>query len=142
MVQQRIRYTEKFPKEQEIVFNSGGEFNEFFNNRIEEVGELLGWYDKDNPNYQKYSFKDWIHSHVRLNKDGSPRKYNPASQLQTPESRAKQKVKWQEYQDRKKKEKINNDELIKENYHKALQILVNNQIDITKLKIEPKFPHF
>jgi len=137
-MEHKVRYIEKFPEELNIVFDTREEYYKFFNERIDIVSKKLDFY---NPN-SKFRYDSWVHTSIKLNNDGSPRKYNPATHLQSKESKAKQKIKWKEYQERKKKDKELNDELIKENHIKAIKILIDNNIDITKLKIEPKFPHF
>lgn len=137
-MEQKVRYVEKFPEDLNILFDTREEYYKFFRERMDLVSRKLDFY---NPN-SKFRYDSWIHQSFKLNKDGSPRKYNPGVALQTPESRAKQKIKWKEYQEKKKHDKELNDELIKENHRKALKILIDNNIDITKLKIEPRFPHF
>jgi hypothetical protein len=136
MIEQKIRYTEKYPEVIDITFNTREEFNKFYLDRCGKVVDIL------NPEGKTWNTDKWIKKFFRLNKDGTPRKYNPAEHLHTKKSELKQKEGWKKYQERRKKEKEDKDKLIRENYNNALNILITNNIDVTKLNIKPRFDNF
>lgn len=89
-----------------------------------------------------YKYSDWKHQSIKLNKDGTPRKYYNPIHLHTKESREKQEIKFREYQERKKKEyqirRLQRQQLEQDVYNKAIDVLLKNKIDLNLLDIRIK----
>jgi hypothetical protein len=135
---QRVKFIEKFPKQMELIFNDGSEYYAFFEKRFEEVSKEL---NLNNPS-SKYNYRDWVHTSFKINKDGKPRKYYSAPQLQTKEARAKQKDQWGKYIENKRKlqeaRRLQEQKLDDETYCKAIKILTENNVDLNRLNIRIK----
>jgi hypothetical protein len=126
----KYRYIENFPEKIDITFEDKKSFDEYYSKRLRDFIDSSIEYNK------------WDRKILPLNKDGNPRKYNPATHLQDKEVREKQKKAFGNYLEKKKLEKIERDNKIRLNYENALKVLINNNIDITQLKIQPRFPNF
>jgi hypothetical protein len=95
----KIRYIETQPINQTLEFETRGLFNEFYAKRIKEIIDYT--YPKNLNFYEYYKCKI-----VRLKKNGEPRKeYNP-THLRTKKSKEKQKKKFAEYCEKRKKATI------------------------------------
>ena len=138
MAQSRVKYIETYPAQIERIFSSGEEYSTFLKQRFDEVTKQL---DLFNP-HSKFRYHNWKHSTIKLNKDGMPRKYNPASHLQTKKSRKKQQEKFKEYMERVKKEheqrRLQKQKLDEETYVQAIKVLIENNIDLNRLDIRIK----
>ena len=139
MVEQKIKYIETFPDKIDITFDSAKDFYEYYSKRLSEVAVILDFYSDKS----KYRYNDWKKIHVRLNKDGSPRKPYYPEHLQTKESREKQKVKFAEYQEKRKQKqdlaREQRKQLDKELLEKATYVLLENKIDLSRLIIKLRF---
>lgn len=133
----QVRYVEEFPKEINTIM-SNEEYNIFYRKRFDEVCIELQLFKPDS----KYVYSDWKHKTIKLNKDGTPRKYYNANHLQTKKSIKKQKLKFKEYLEKSRKEsqirKIQNQKIGMDTYNQAIKILVKNNIDLNILDIKIK----
>lgn len=138
IVKFKMLYVETFPSKIRKVFDSPEDYYKFFDERFSEVSKELDIY---NP-LSKYNYQSWKFSKVRLNKDGTPRKYFGAEHLQTKESRTKQKIKWEEYKERQREQsRIKSEQkekLDKETYDRAIDVLLKNNVDLNRLDIRVK----
>lgn len=136
--EQRIRYIEKYPDKIDTIFNSNKEYNDFFKKRFKEVDGKLDFFG----NNSMYKYDDWIHRTLKINKDGSIRKYYSAVHLQTKESRKKQIIKFREYLEKVRKEhetkRLQREQLKEDAYNNAIKVLIRNKIDLNLLDIRVK----
>ena len=135
MTAQKILYTETFPSKISRTFIDSVQYWEFYNTRFQEVCKKLDFF---NP-LSKYNYSDWKHSRVRLNKDGTPRKYYGADHLHTKSARKKQRIKFGEFLKRKRQENLLNEQrrqsLALVAYAKSVKVLLKEDIDISLLDI-------
>jgi hypothetical protein len=138
MTEQKVRYIEEYPGKISREFSSGVEYNLFFKQRFDEVCVILDLFKS----YSKYDYRDWKYHTIKLNKDGTPRKYFNPKHLQTKECREKQEIKFREYQERLKKEKEvkkqQKEQLDNDAYKEAIKILLKNKVDLNRLDIKIK----
>lgn len=137
MVGQQIRYIEEYPEKIDVVLSSE-EYNIFSKKRFDEVCNTLDLFKPDS----KYNYSDWKHKAIKLNKDGTPRKYYGAKHLQTKKSREKQRLKFNEHLERVRKEneirRLQKQKIDLKTYEKAIKILIENEIDLNRLNIKIK----
>ena len=136
--EQRIKYVESYPNKIDKTFESMGDYRTFYDKRFNEVTEKLELFI---PN-SRYHYYDWKHSSVKLNKNGEPRKYFNPTHLHTKKARAKQTIKFREYQEKRKKEsqlkKQQKEQLDTGTYKSAIDLLLKNKIDLNRLDIKIK----
>jgi DNA-binding NtrC family response regulator len=95
----KVRYIETSPVKQTLEFESREKFNEFYANRINEI---MNYTYPNNINFYEYFKREIVH----LNKDGTPRKEHYPKQLMTKKAQKKQREKFAEYCERRKKQTI------------------------------------
>lgn len=128
MPKSKVRYIERFPKQREIVFNDSMDFWKFYDAYLTELSN------------NKIDYKLWDKEYFKINKDGKPRKYNPAKHLQTKKSRTKALLNFRKYQKNKLKEIKKVRELIKQREEEIKKLLVSKgyNLDFIKIKVKTK----
>src|SRR3990172_7259776 len=99
MTQQQIRYIEEYPEKIDKVL-SNEEYYLFYKKRFDEVCKTLDLFKPDS----KYTYYDWKYKKIKLNKDGTPRKYYNSKHLHTKKSREKQQEKFRKHLEKVRKE--------------------------------------
>jgi len=92
----KIRYIETKPIKQSIDFESREDWEKFYNQRLNEI---IDYTYSNHIDFHEY----FVYQRVLLNLDGTPRKMIHPDWLNTKKSRKKQKEKWAEWLERKKK---------------------------------------
>ena len=92
----KIRYIETKPIQQTIDFESRENWEEFYSQRLKEI---IDYTYSNHLDFYGY----YVYQRILLNKDGTPRKMINPDWLNTKKSRKKQKKKWGEWLERKKK---------------------------------------